>query len=107
MSQALLTAVGLGFLGLVVAAVVGLTAADGAAVTRHISYGFFSSLITLLAHSMMMFYLIGKGKAVKEAMVEGGFGRSTTRTTGPMSVGLLRPDDRCSRSAPWRSPSLW
>ncbi len=28
-------------------------------------------MITLLAHSMMMFYLIGKGKAVKDAMAEG------------------------------------
>jgi hypothetical protein len=27
--------------------------------------------VTLLAHSMMMFYLIGKGKAVKDAMAEG------------------------------------
>jgi hypothetical protein len=27
-------------------------------------------MITLLAHSMMMFYLIGKGKAVKDAMAE-------------------------------------
>jgi hypothetical protein len=29
-------------------------------------------MITLLAHSMMMFYLIGKGKAVKDAMIESG-----------------------------------
>jgi hypothetical protein len=29
-------------------------------------------MILLLAHSMMMFYLIGKGKAVKDAMAEGG-----------------------------------
>lgn len=29
-------------------------------------------MLILLAHSMMMFYLIGKGKAVKDAMVEGG-----------------------------------
>src|SRR3954467_11997400 len=29
-------------------------------------------MITLLAHSMMMFYLIGKGKAVKDAMAEHG-----------------------------------
>jgi tetrahydromethanopterin S-methyltransferase subunit C len=29
-------------------------------------------MLTLLAHSMMMFYLIGKGKAVKDAMAEGG-----------------------------------
>ena len=27
-------------------------------------------MITLLAHSMMMFYLIGKGRAVKDAMTE-------------------------------------
>jgi hypothetical protein len=27
-------------------------------------------MVTLLAHSMMMFYLIGKGKAVKDAMTE-------------------------------------
>jgi hypothetical protein len=72
MGQALLTAVGLGFVGLIAAAIVGLTAGDAAAITRHISYGFFSAMVTLLAHSMMMFYLIGKGKAVKEAMAEGG-----------------------------------
>jgi len=35
-----------------------------------VSYGIFSTMITLLAHSMMMFYLIGKGKAVKDAMKE-------------------------------------
>src|ERR1700733_13310498 len=28
-------------------------------------------MVTLFAHSMMMFYLIGKGKAVKDAMAEG------------------------------------
>ena len=33
---------------------------------------FFSALVMLLAHSMMMFYLIGKGKAVKDAMAEHG-----------------------------------
>jgi len=69
MAQALLTAVGIGLLGLVSAAVFGLRGTD---VGRHISFGFFSTLVTLLAHSMMMFYLIGKGKAVKDAMAEGG-----------------------------------
>ena len=29
-------------------------------------------MVTLLAHSMMMFYLIGKGKAVRDAMAENG-----------------------------------
>ena len=67
MAQALLTAVILGLGGLITTIVVGLRATD---VARHISFGIFSTLITLLAHSMMMFYLIGKGKAVKDAMAE-------------------------------------
>ena len=67
MAQALLTGVLLGLGGLVATAVFGLRGAD---VARHISFGIFSTLITLLAHSMMMFYLIGKGKAVKDAMKE-------------------------------------
>jgi hypothetical protein len=67
-AQALLTGVGLGIAGLVSAAVYGLRGTD---LARHISFGLFSTLVTLLAHSMMMFYLIGKGKAVKDAMVEG------------------------------------
>jgi hypothetical protein len=66
-AQALLTAVFVGLTGLVTTAVFGLRGAD---ITRHISFGIFSTMITLLAHSMMMFYLIGKGKAVKDAMAE-------------------------------------
>jgi hypothetical protein len=71
LGQALITAVGIGLLGIVATAVIGLTATTGEAVSRHISYGIFSTMVTLLAHSMMMFYLIGKGKAVKDAMIEG------------------------------------
>lgn len=67
MAQALLTAVFLGIGGLVTTVVFGLRGAD---IGRHISFGIFSTLVTLLAHSMMMFYLIGKGKAVKDAMAE-------------------------------------
>ena len=67
MAQALLTAGFIGLTGLVATTVLGLRGTD---VTRHISFGIFSTLITLLAHSMMMFYLIGKGKAVKDAMAE-------------------------------------
>jgi len=66
-AQALLTAVFLGLAGLVMAAVFGLQGTD---VSRHISFAIFSTMVTLLAHSMMMFYLIGKGKAVKDAMAE-------------------------------------
>ena len=67
MAQALLTGVFLGLTGLATTAFFGLRGTD---ISRHISYGIFSTLITLLAHSMMMFYLIGKGKAVKDAMAE-------------------------------------
>ena len=67
MAQALLTAVFIAVAGLVTTTVLGLRGTD---ISRHISYGIFSTLVTLLAHSMMMFYLIGKGKAVKEAMAE-------------------------------------
>jgi hypothetical protein len=67
LAQALVTAVLVSLVGLVAAAVLGLVGTD---VARHISFGFFSALIGLLAHSMMMFYLIGKGKAVKDAMAE-------------------------------------
>jgi hypothetical protein len=66
-AQALLTGVLLGLGGLVTTVVYGLRGID---ISRHISFGIFSTLITLLAHSMMMFYLIGKGKAVKDAMAE-------------------------------------
>jgi hypothetical protein len=67
MAQALLSAVGIGLLGMAAAVVLGLRGND---ISRHISFGIFSTLIILLAHSMMMFYLIGKGKAVKDAMAE-------------------------------------
>src|SRR4029450_9983183 len=67
MAQALVTAVFIGLAGQVVTVVFGLQGTD---VARHISVGIFSTMITLLAHSMMMFYLIGKGKAVKDAMAE-------------------------------------
>ena len=62
-----MTAVFVGLVGLVTTSVLGLRGTD---ISRHISYGIFSTLVALLAHSMMMFYLIGKGKAVKEAMAE-------------------------------------
>jgi hypothetical protein len=86
-AQALLTAVGIGIIGLVLTTVFGLSGADA---SRHVSFGIFSTLITLFAHSMMMFYLIGKGKAVKDAMVEGGlqgeFYRRVTRARKPVFV---------------------
>ena len=104
MAQALLTAVGLGIAGLVSAAVYGLRATD---LARHISFGLFSTLITLLAHSMMMFYLIGKGKAVKDAMAEGNLtgdyygriaaARKPVFSIGTFAMGDLPPRQRALR----------
>ena len=91
MAQALLTAVFLGLGGLVTTVVFGLR---GTEIDRHISFGIFSTLITLLAHSMMMFYLIGKGKAVKDAMTEhsvaGDYYRRIAAARKPVfSIGTL------------------
>jgi hypothetical protein len=90
-AQALLTAVFIGFAGLVTTTVLGLRGAD---ISRHISYGIFSTMVTLLAHSMMMFYLIGKGKAVKDAMAEhsvtGDYYRRIALARKPVfSIGTL------------------
>jgi hypothetical protein len=91
LAQALLTGVFLGLTGLVTTAVFGLRGTD---ISRHISYGIFSTLITLFAHSMMMFYLIGKGKAVKDAMKEhsvaGDYYRRIAAARKPVfSIGTL------------------
>lgn len=91
MAQALLTGVSLGLTGLVTTAVFGLRGTD---ISRHISYGIFSTLVTLFAHSMMMFYLIGKGKSVTDAMAEhhvaGDYDRRIAAARKPVfSIGTL------------------
>jgi len=69
MSAALLTSAFLSFAGLMLTAWYGFTGAD---LSRHVLFGIFATMMTLLTHSMLMFYLIGKGKAVREAAAEGG-----------------------------------
>jgi hypothetical protein len=91
MAQALLTAVGIGLVGLVVTVIFGHLGTD---ISRHVSFGIFSTLVMLLAHSMMMFYLIGKGKAVKDAMAEhqvtGDYYRRIAAARKPVfSIGTL------------------
>jgi hypothetical protein len=91
MAQALLSAVGIGLVGLVATTIFGLRGTD---ISRHVTFGIFSTLVMLLAHSMMMFYLIGKGKAVKDAMAEhsvtGDYYRRITAARKPVfSIGTL------------------
>ena len=72
----------IGVVGLLATVVFGLSGTD---ISRHVAFGIFSTMVTLLAHSMMMFYFIGKGKAVKDALkantdeviARGGFGSPT------------------------------
>lgn len=66
-----MTGIGTGLMGMIVSAILGMMASDSASISRHIMLAIFSTMVILLAHSMMMFYLIGKGKAVKDAMAEG------------------------------------
>jgi len=90
-AQALVTAVLIALVGLATTVVFGLRGTD---ISRHISFGIFSTMVALLAHSMMMFYLIGKGKAVKDAMAEhnvaGDYYRRIGAARKPVfSIGIL------------------
>jgi hypothetical protein len=90
-TAALLSAIFLGVAGLLAAAALGLRGTD---IARHISFGFFSTMVLILAHSMMMFYLIGKGKAVKDAVAEnqitGDYYRRIAAARKPVfSIGTL------------------
>jgi hypothetical protein len=79
MAAALLTAIFASLVGLATAIYLGLTWTNTGLVSQHITIGIFSTMITLLAHSMTMFYFLGKGKAVREAAAEGGLSREYER----------------------------
>ena len=70
MAAALLTLTTLSILGIAASLVLALQ--SGTAAESHIAIAVFATMLNLLAHSFMMFYLIGKGKAVREAVAEGG-----------------------------------
>ena len=103
-SAALLTAVALGLIGLITTAVFGLRVAGSADIWRHISSGIFSTMVILLAHSMMMFYLIGKGKAVKDAMIEGALTGDQYRRIAAARKPVLDRDPRHGRDDGDRDP---
>jgi len=79
MAAALLTAIIASIAGIVAAIYLGLTWTSNGLLAQHISIGIFTTMITLFAHSMMMFYFLGKGKAVREAAAEGGLSREYER----------------------------
>lgn len=79
MAAALLTAIFASITGIIAAMYLGYRSATSAALAQHISIGIFSTMITLLGHSMMMFYFLGKAKAVREAAAEGGLSKEFER----------------------------
>ena len=79
MAAALLTAIFASITGIAASMYLGYESASTAALAQHISIGIFSTMITLLAHSMMMFYFLGKAKAVREAAAEGGLSKDFER----------------------------
>lgn len=79
MAAALLTGILASIAGLAGAIYLGLTWTSSGTLEQHISIGIFSTMMTLFAHSMMMFYFLGKGKAVREAAAEGGLSRDFER----------------------------
>jgi 4-hydroxybenzoate polyprenyltransferase len=74
MGRALLIVGAMATLGVIAAAVAGYTLhgpTDGN-MPRHVLIGLASSLLLLFSHCWIMFYLIGTGKAIKDAVKENG-----------------------------------
>ena len=69
MAAALITLTALSIIGITAAFVVAFGAIQ-VDTSVHVLLGVFATMLNLLAHSLMMFYLIGKGKAVREAVTE-------------------------------------
>lgn len=87
MAAALLTLIGLSIAGIAGSGWLAVTAPP-AETASHVLLGVFATMLNLLAHSLMMFYLLGKGKAVREAVTEGGldgdYVRRIARLRGPV-----------------------
>jgi len=74
MGRALLIVGAMATLGVIATAVLGylLASPTDAAMPRHVLVGLASSLLLLFSHCWIMFYLIGTGKAIKDAVKENG-----------------------------------
>jgi len=73
MGRALLVVGWVGTLGLLGSAAIGFTieaGGGGNSLSTHLLLALLSSLLILFSHSWIMFYLIGTGKAIKEAVAE-------------------------------------
>lgn len=71
--------------------VLGYMVVDSATVDRHVVLGLAAGFLLLFSHSWIMFYLIGTGKMVKEAVAEHGLPEEW----------IERTKDFKNRSYPW------
>lgn len=84
MGRALLIVGAMSTLGLIAAAVAGYMLhgpVDAANMPRHVLIALASSLLLLFSHCWIMFYLIGTGKAIKDAVRENGLDPSIIEET--------------------------
>lgn len=94
MAAAIITSLLLSTLGLIVSLVLGYLIDGSSDLLQHTTLATFTTLVLLLSHSLAMFYLIGKGKAIREAAEEGGlsaeYGQEIARLRKPVfSIGSL------------------
>ncbi len=94
MASAIITSLVLSTLGLMVSLVLGYLSDGSSDLVQHATLATFTTLVLLLSHSLAMFYLIGKGKAIREAAAEGGlsdeYGQEIARLRKPVfSIGTL------------------
>ena len=81
MGRALLTVGAMATLGLVVTGVLGYLVADVGSAGLHVLIALATCLLLLFSHCWIMFYLIGTGKAVKEAVAEAGLSADLVEET--------------------------
>src|SRR3954471_19417104 len=84
MGRALLIVGAMSTLGLIAAAVAGYLLhgpVDAANMPRHVLIALASSLLLLFSHCWIMFYLIGTGKAIKDAVKENGLEQDIVEET--------------------------
>jgi len=91
MGRALLTVGAMATLGLVATGVLGYLVADVGSAGLHVLIALATSLLLLFSHCWIMFYLIGTGKAIKQAVADEGLSPDLVEETKAFK----------NRSYPW------
>ena len=81
MGRALLTVGAMATLGLAATGVLGYLVADVGSAGLHVLIALATCLLLLFSHCWIMFYLIGTGKAIKQAVAEAGLAAELVEET--------------------------